>query len=205
MAKTKDVKTEVKIIAAAKKIFMQHGMTGARMQQIADEAGINKALLHYYFRSKDRLFFIVFKEALKELIPNLLRAFESEGDVFDRIKRFIYAYLELLDINPYIPGFVLHELNHRPGELTAMLYEINPDITTVIEDVQREIDNGTIRAESATHLFINIISLCVFPIVAKPMVTGFLLKEKDIAYEQFIEQRKSAVVNFVINSIKPVS
>ena len=65
----RDVSTEQKIREAARKVFQAKGMHGARMQDIADTAGINKALLHYYFRSKDQLFEAIFKEALQQLIP----------------------------------------------------------------------------------------------------------------------------------------
>ena len=84
--KKKDSTTEEKILAAAKKIFVQKGMAGARMQDIADEAGINKALLHYYFRNKEKLFEVIFLAAAERLFPRINRIFEADMPLFERIE-----------------------------------------------------------------------------------------------------------------------
>src|SRR6185437_7301913 len=89
MVKNKKEKTaEEKILDAAKKVFVTKGMAGARMQDIADEAGINKALLHYYFRSKEKLFEMIFAEAAEKLFPKINAIFESDVPLFEKIERF---------------------------------------------------------------------------------------------------------------------
>jgi AcrR family transcriptional regulator len=114
MVANKDSNTEEKIVQAAEKVFIEKGMAGARMQQIADEAGINKALLHYYYRSKEKLFSIVFRTAIRALIPNLIKSYNSrEGDFQFKIRKFVDTYLTMMEKNPHIPGFVIHELNNR--------------------------------------------------------------------------------------------
>ena len=93
MTKTKDTTTEATILNAAKSIFQRKGMDGARMQEIANEAGINKALLHYYYRSKQLLFEAVFKNAFKLLAPQLKKVLNSDDSLNDKIKNFTKNYI----------------------------------------------------------------------------------------------------------------
>ncbi len=203
MKEKKDINTEEKIIRAAKKVFMQHGMAGARMQCIADEAGINKSLLHYYFRSKEKLFSIVFQKAVKESIPQIVKAFNADAHLFDKIRRFVREYLEFIGENPYLPMFIMHELASRPEHLKELLESIKIDIDFITKNIEDEIEKGTIIPIKPSHLMINIISLCVFPVVAKPMMAKFFIPDgNNDAYDQFLEERKKMVADFVINSIK---
>ena len=89
----KDATTQEKILEAAKKVFVRQGMSGARMQDIADEAGINKALLHYYFRNKELLFEVIFNEAAAELFPKINFIFESDMPLFEKIENFVGEYI----------------------------------------------------------------------------------------------------------------
>lgn len=203
MVANKDSNTEEKIVQAAEKVFIEKGMAGARMQQIADEAGINKALLHYYYRSKEKLFSIVFRTAIRALIPNLIKSYKSgEGDFQFKIRKFVDTYLTMMEKNPHIPGFVIHELNNRPDELIKMLSELNIDISFIIKDIEAEIAKGTIKPIEPTHLMMNIVSMCIFPIVARPMVTGIFFQGDKNAYKEFIKSRKDHVADFIIDSIK---
>lgn len=202
MVSKKDINTEGKIVEAAEKVFIENGMAGARMQQIADEAGINKALLHYYYRSKEKLFSIVFRTAIKALLPNLIKSFKTEGDFFDRLHVFVESYLNIIEKNPHLPGFVIHELNHRPEQLIQTIAELDIDIQFIIDDIHAEIEKGRIINIPPKHLIVNVISLCIFPVVARPMVTGVLFKGNKEEYKAFLKERKTNVADFVINSIK---
>lgn len=113
--------TEEKILEAAKTVFLAKGMDGARMQEIADEAGINKALLHYYFRSKERLFEAIFSHIVKFAFPEITRIIASEEPVVVKIERVIDAYLGLLLKHPFIPGFIMKELSRDPSGLFKMI------------------------------------------------------------------------------------
>src|ERR1044072_5809634 len=103
--------TEEKIVTAAKKVFLAKGLAGARMQDIADEAGINKALVHYYFRNKEKLFEVIFTEAALKLFPKINIIFESDGTLFEKIRLFVAEYITVMSENPYLPMFVLNEIN----------------------------------------------------------------------------------------------
>jgi AcrR family transcriptional regulator len=203
MIEKQDSNTEEKIILAAEKVFIENGMAGARMQQIADEAGINKALLHYYYRSKEKLFEIVFKTAIKMLVPNLVNAYKSgDGDFFTRLRKFIDSYITIIEKNPHIPAFVIHEVNHRPDQLTNMLAELNVDISFIINDINAAIDAGDMRPINPYDLMINVISLTIFPVVARPMITGIIFKGDKKGYKEFMKHRRNVVADFIINSIR---
>ncbi|MBP8792594.1 MAG: helix-turn-helix transcriptional regulator, partial [Lutibacter sp.] len=100
MKTEKDNTTESTILNAAKSIFQRKGMDGARMQEIADEAGINKALLHYYYRSKQLLFEAVFKSAFSMLAPQLNKVLNSDDSLNDKIKGFTKNYISFTIKHP---------------------------------------------------------------------------------------------------------
>ncbi len=100
-----DEPAEQRILSAAKKVFINKGMTGARMQDIADAAGINKALLHYYFRSKEKLFETIFKEAVQGFLPRVNQIFESNKTIFEKIEMFCKEYIDQIRKTPYLPIF----------------------------------------------------------------------------------------------------
>src|ERR1700759_4757996 len=110
----KDLSTEEKILSAAKKVFLTKGMDGARMQDIADEAGINKALLHYYFRSKDKLFEQIFLDVAGALLPRIFAILESDRGLFEKIESFCDEYISQLIETPYVPIFILNEIHRQP-------------------------------------------------------------------------------------------
>ena len=108
---------EQEIFHTAEEVFHERGYDGARMQEIADRAGINKAMLHYYFRSKDRLFQTVFVAALGRILPHVVEPLASDLPLGLKIRRFVETYIDQLQRHPKIPGFVITELNRHPERL----------------------------------------------------------------------------------------
>lgn len=195
--------TEEKIIQAAEYEFVDRGFSGARMQAIADKAGINKALLHYYFRSKQKLFEVIFKTAFKLFIPKILGIFSNNDlDFFEKIRSFVSAYIDLIRKNPHIPGFIIHELSSNQSSLMKIIGEIKPDITPIKKQIQDEIDKGTIIDIDPNQLILNILSMTIFPIVAAPMIKLILVNGSEEEYNALIESRKQHVADFVIKAIK---
>ncbi|MCK5029530.1 MAG: TetR/AcrR family transcriptional regulator [Bacteroidales bacterium] len=199
--------TEGKILDAAKEVFQQKGMTGARMQEIADKAGINKALLHYYYRTKEKLFEKVFNIAFSIFIPRMQKIMLSEKPVLAKIEYFIENYVDLLTKHPYIPGFVINELNRNP-QILVNIFEKNIHIkeNKLFEkfdtQIQAEVQKGIIKPIDTRNLMTNVIALCVFPIVARPIIQGIMFDNDKKQYDAFLKQRKDFVKEFIINSIK---
>lgn len=198
----KDKSTEQRILDAARQVFMAKGLAGSRMQEIADQAGINKAMLHYYFRNKDQLFNAIFAEAAGKIMPRLHEIIHSNTPLFEKIEQFTDHYITTILANPLMPAFVLNELNQNPEQLANKLFgSMKPDTTPLLKQINEEIAAGKIRPVAPIQLVVNIMALCVFPFVGKP-----LLKEvmgiPDEMYTQFLESRKQHVAQFVINAIK---
>jgi len=198
----KEQNTEEKILEAAKKIFLKEGMAGARMQDIADEAGINKAMLHYYFRSKEKLFEKIFTELSQHFFPRLVRIFESDYSLFRKIESFVAEYIDQMRQTPYLPIFVLNEVNRQPEAfIKKMMGDRKPPIKKFIDDVQAEAKKGVIKPVNPLQLLLNIISLCVFPFVARPMFQLVTNIDKAM-FDKILEQRKDEVSKFIIAAIK---
>ncbi|MBI3138913.1 MAG: TetR/AcrR family transcriptional regulator [Sphingobacteriales bacterium] len=199
----KDKTTEEKILAAAKKIFVQQGMAGARMQDIADEAGINKALLHYYFKNKEQLFEVIFMEAAGRLFPRINEIFLSDQPLFEKIERFCSEYITIVLENPYLPLFVLNEINRDPDYFLGKVWKGKnvPQPEKFLAQIEKEVAKGTIRRISPLNLLMNLISMTIFPFVAKPMF------QKNLGLDEWqfratMEQRKKEIPKFIIDAIK---
>ena len=198
----KEQNTEEKILSAARKVFLKQGMAGARMQDIANEAGINKAMLHYYFRNKEKLFEKIFTELSQHFFPRLVKIFESDESLFSKIELFIAEYIDQMRQTPYLPIFVLNEVNRQPETfIKKMLGNRKPPVKKFIDDVQEEVKKGVIKPINPLQLLLNIISLCVFPFVARPMFQLVTNIDKTV-FDMILEQRKGEVSKFIIDAIK---
>ena len=202
MKKGKDENTEEQILEAAKNVFQTKGMDGARMQEIADKAGINKAMLHYYYRSKQLLFEAVFKNVFSLLAPQLNAILNDDSSIEEKVKNFTFNYISFISKHPYLPNFIIQELNRNPEFILQMKDSKGfPNLAKFKEQVDREVEKGSIKPISAEQLFINILALNIFPFVAKPLIMAFSNVDSK-AYKQLMEDRKTEVADFIINSIK---
>lgn len=201
--KKKDSTTEEKILAAAKKIFVQKGMAGARMQDIADEAGINKALLHYYFRNKEKLFEVIFLAAAERLFPRINRIFEADMPLFEKIEEFCEEYITIVMENPYLPLFVFNEITQDPEYFLSKVWpgKTQPHPEKLLAQIEKEVRKGTIRNISPLHLLLNLISMTIFPFVAKPLFQKNMGVD-DLQWRSIMEQRKKEIPQFIIHAIK---
>lgn len=174
--------TELKIVVSAEKLFYQKGKAGTSMQDIADDAGINRTLLNYYFRSKDLLFEAVFKKALGSLVPSVASMFSSDIPFKDLVPKIIHTIIDEMTAHPQIPIFVLQELSSNPERMPQLMRElgINPEL--VIQKVEDQ--------EHFLQLIMNLISLCIFPFAARPLVTSVLYNGDNDAFVAAMNQRK---------------
>jgi len=202
MIKTDKENTEEKILNAAKKVFVTKGSDGARMQEIADEAGINKSLLHYYYRSKEKLFAAVFKFAFKKFAPNLMGIFENESDIFTKITSFIHSYIDIINKNPFIPLFIINEVSKKnAGFVGAVIKNSGMNIDLFEKEIKKEIKKGTIKQVDHRQLIVNILALCVFPFIGRPIIQKVVFEDNENQYDDFLKSRKEEVSNLIINSI----
>jgi len=201
--KAKDKNTEERILEAASRVFLKKGMAGARMQIIADEAEINKSLLHYYYRSKDKLFLEVFRLAIRDFVPGIRGIIFSGMSVQEKLDHFIHQYMDVLLTKPFVPMFILQEIHRDPERLFNIFWEEGIQPAEILREFEHSIEQGDIRPFNPRHLIINVLSLCIFPVAARPMMQRMFFENDGEAYQQFLYERKKVISEFVINAIKP--
>jgi AcrR family transcriptional regulator len=203
-APEQSIAAEERILEAATKIFREKGREGARMQEIADAAGINKALLHYYFRSKDLLFERVFIESARLFFSRLNEVLQSDVDIFQKITRLCEAYISLSVENPFIPVFVIGEMNRSQDIFISKMFtatQSRPDYSIFKLQLNTAAAEGIIRPVAPHHLIMNILGLCVFPVISKPMMQFNMgIGEKE--FIAMMEERKRLVPELIISSLK---
>lgn len=202
VTKKTEQNTEEVIMEAANEIFQQKGMDGTRMQEIADKAGINKAMLHYYYRSKDLLFEAVFNKAFALIAPQMNKVLNDDSTIEEKIRNFTYHYTNFIAKHPYIPNFVFHEMNRNP-EFFEKIKKANgfPSLEKFNQQVANEVERGILNPIDGDQLFINLVSLNLFPFVAKPLIKG-ILRANDQEFKELIKLRSVLVADFIISSIK---
>ena len=207
MAKTAatDSQTRLKIFRAASDIFEEKGYEGARMQEIADRAGINKALLHYYFRSKDQLFMSVFQVLLKKMFERIMTIVTADITFREKIRQFIDHHIDFLNKNPKLPIFLLNEVARNPS-VAAELKETFPYeeiLDLIYEKHAKELKGYGIKKSDMPQLMITVVSMSVFPYAARDMIALMMPQMHDNRrFKTFMDERKEFATDFILNSLK---
>lgn len=208
---TRDQQTQNRILEAASEVFLHRGTTGARMQEVADEAGVNKALLHYYFGSKEQLAEAVFHRAAQQLVPPVIEALQSEAPLREKVRRAVSIYLSVLPHAPELPPYMLSEMHFHPERMERLVAMLTGGDARTLSDrvfgvlgpqIDEAVALGTLRPISPRQLVVNIISLCVFPFAARPLLT-MLLGGEDKNFDAFIEERADVLADFILGAIEP--
>ncbi len=195
--------TEDKILDAATEVFLEKGMEGSRMQEIADSAGINKALLHYYFRNKEKLFDAILSKIMNIAFPQIGKVLFSDLPFTQKVENVIDIYIQLLLKHPQLPSFLIKEMNRNGSLLFQFIEKQQFKLAPIIDAIEAAMDRGEIIKMPPKHLIVNIISLCVFPFAARPMVKNVACNGDDKLLQEFLKERKKEVKAFVIRAIQP--
>jgi TetR/AcrR family transcriptional regulator len=197
-----DRQTEEKIFEAATDVFVDKGMDGARMQDIADHAGINKALLHYYYRTKDQLFNAVFEMIAKKIFKKFAPVFDENLTFEEKIRFFFKEHISFLQENPRLPGFLLNEVNRHPERIKKILRTVDFDNIwlKLYEQHKEELEKYNITQASMPQLMISIAAISVFPFAARGIIEG-ILEKIGVDFDVYIEERKEFAAEFVIRAI----
>jgi AcrR family transcriptional regulator len=198
------VDTEQHILETARKHFVRNGFAGARMQEIADEAGINKAMLHYYFRTKQQLYERITGHVLDQLLPGFAGAIDAEGTVLAKIERMVHVYVSTLTAHPDIPLFIISELSQKRENLAIELQKrahYFPVLRQFFLQMSQEMEAGKIRKIEPIHLLLNIVGMCVFPFIAKP-IFHHIIGVPEAAFDALMKQRAAVIVEFVRQALR---
>lgn len=192
-----NLSTEEKILVAARTVFTRKGYEATKTRDIAEEADINIASLHYYYRSKEKLFEIIAGEALSKMSQSMDLILNNENPLHEKIRQFVPMYIEVLKQNPYLPMFIFSEMQHNADKLSKQMGNTHTLIILKAQ-LERMIEEKVIRPISVGNFMSNIIGLTVFPFMGKPI----LKLKADLSEEDFLEmleERKTMVSDMIIN------
>jgi AcrR family transcriptional regulator len=194
--------TREKLIETAKELFLTKGVDRVGVREIASKAGINLSLMNYYFRSKEKLFETIFEMLIKDKAIVLRQILDSDKPLDDKIKEYVYTYIDILVEDPLLVSFVLsvvHRNNDKIGQMKAILNLYNSDI--FVAQLQAEIEAGRIKSIDPEQFFVSMISLILFPFSIKPLIAD-RNKLDDRATKLFLIERKKAVYEMLISSTR---
>ncbi|GAA0193810.1 TetR/AcrR family transcriptional regulator [Fulvivirga kasyanovii] len=200
----KSIKTEEKILESASEVFREKGFNGARMREIADTAGINKGLLHYYFKTKDALFEAVFKMAFRQVISRIHRILETDASLDDKIDQIVDTHLGMILKNPSLPNFVISELNKDADRFIQRNISQKEKFifAKFMALVEREAEAGRIKKIDARQLLMNIISMIIFPVLGRPVMQVIFGTDNE-EFGKLLLDRKQHIKQFVKDALKP--
>ena len=198
-----DKQTEEKIFEAATDVFIDRGMDGARMQDIADHAGINKSLLHYYYRTKDHLFNAVFEKITGQMFKKFAPVLDENLSLEEKIRFFFKEHIAFMQKNPRLPSFILNEIHRNPQRIKKMIQsiDINKLWTTLEAQHKEELKKYNITKENIPQFMTTVAGMSVFPFAAKPIISS-IMEKMGYNFDDYIEERKEYAADFVINAIK---
>ena len=206
----RDGDTEQRILQAARSVFIRRGTSGARMQEIAAEAGVNQALLHYYFRSKQRLAEAVFREAAGRLVPAVLRLLSSDAPLEQKVEGFVHLYIDTVREQPFLPGYILAELHQHPERVRGLQEAIGlqPAVVakTLLTKLRTQLEEGAksgkLRRIAPEQFVVSLLALTVFPFAARP-VLDLALGMNDDGFGRFLDQRRAELPAFILSALRP--
>lgn len=198
-----EVQTEALIKETAKALFFQKGVLNATTQEIADEAGVNRALIHYYFRSREQLVDTLLEEAVNEKRDRIRSILASERPFREKILLYIDAVVDQGLKYPHLENFIITETARHPDKMKILCPKDRVKSSDIIrKDLDEEIQKGLIQPVSAEHFIINLLSLCNYPLLAKTVVQN-MHGMSDTAYRKFLQDRKDIIYQTLFNEPAP--
>lgn len=199
--------TEDRIFEAALRVFARKGRDGARMQEIADAAEINKAMLHYYFRDKASLYEAVFDYVFGQIVASFGEAME-EADSFEAtLRAFVDGYVEFVSGHLDVMRLMVNEmlagapvLRERARRFMHESERVPP--RRFLVRLQQAVERGEVRAVDPAHTMVTVIAACVFSLLAHPLVV-FLFPEGLGDRTTYVEARKAHVFDVLYHGLKP--
>ena len=198
--------TETRILQAAEKEFFEKGYAGARTASIAEAAGVTHAMLHYYFRTKDKLFEQIVAGKINMLGDIILSAIgDGNLPLEERIRQGVERHFDFIAANRDLPRFIVNEVLSRPNHIEIMKRNALHVVNNLLSSLQGEIDEyaarGLCRKVDARMLLIDIVSLNVFPFMAAPIVYS-AIGDYYSNYDEFLAMRKKENVETILNKLK---
>lgn len=202
----KEINMEEKILEVAERLFLDKGFAKTSTTEIAKEAGCNHAMVHYYFRTKEKLFLKIFENKIAILATAFYDADNQTGSFEEKLKKKISAHFDILAQNPKLPMLALSELTSTPERINLakkVFGNIPQNIFRALDlDLKEEIAKGRIRPITSQDLLMNIISLNIFLFISLPLFKKIIeIPEEET--QTYIEHRKQEIIETILKSLKP--
>jgi AcrR family transcriptional regulator len=197
--------TESRILDAAHSVFVRQGTRAASLKDIAQEADVNQALLHYYFRDKKTLADTVFEQVASDFIPQIQEVFVAEQPIEEKVETIVQKYMGLIRENPYLPLYIVGELNQNPEEMKQRIRSMGiapfHKLDQLDRQLQEKTEAGELRSISAEQFVVNLLSLCIFPFIARPLIETMFDMDDD-AFEDFLQQRAEEIPRLFLSGLR---
>jgi AcrR family transcriptional regulator len=206
-----DADTESRILDAAHAVFMRRGTAGARMTEIAREARVNHALVHYYFRTKQRLAEAVFRRAIAQFFPVMIGVLASDAPIEEKVRRVATAQIDMLLQNRDLPAYLIAELNHDPEraeQLVSSMAGTSPSnlrtrlFGTLGKQLEQGARDGTLKPITPQAFVLNLVSLVVYPFAARPLVIA-IMGQDEATFIAMMQRRKTELPEFFLAALRP--
>lgn len=197
---------ERKILAAAKEVFMQKGLEATSMSDIAKQAGISRTLLHYYFRTKEKLFREIFRSVVDGFMPQLGEIVRGNASVREKVEKFVDGYIDLLSSVPLSPHFIINEMYRDPEGIVALFLSVEGEhgnIAYALDLLEKHAKEKKIRDFDAQHFCLSLYSQCVFPFVLSPVLKSAIFDADPKRYAEFLERLKKNIKRTAISRLYP--
>lgn len=204
IASPQDRETAERILDAAHAVFLRKGTAKSRTQEIADEAGVNKALVHYYFGTKDRLADAIFERALGTLAPLMFGILGDENrSIEQKVRDIVREQIDFHSARPYLAGYLISEMHAEPERVAAVMTRRGgPPRDVLRRQIREAVEAGTMRPISAEQFIVNMMGLLIFPFALRPGLSA-LLGIKPSGWAAFMEERKRLLPEFVLAGLRP--
>lgn len=200
---SESVQTEKLIKDKARELFFQRGLLHATTQEIADEAGVNRALIHYYFKSREQMLETLLDETLEEKRNNVRNILSSDLPFREKIARYIDVVVDYGIKYPYLENFIISETARNPQRFKDYCDRNKSKTTDLIrKQLEDEIRLGKLSPIGVEHFMVNLSALCNYPLLAKPVLQA-IHGMTDSAYQKFLKQRKQIIYTTIFREEMP--
>jgi TetR/AcrR family transcriptional regulator len=199
-----DRETADRILDAAHAVFLRKGTANSRTQEIADEAGVNKALVHYYFGTKAALADAIFERAFGTLAPLMFGILADENrSIEQKIRDIVREQIDFHSARPYLAGYMVSEMHAEPARVAALMAKRgSPPRDVLRRQIRQAVKAGVMRPISAEQFIVNMMGLLVFPFALRPGLSALLGIEPG-GWAAFMEERKRLLPEFILAGLRP--
>jgi AcrR family transcriptional regulator len=203
----KEINTEQLILEAAEAEFLEKGYGNAKTVSIAERAGVSHSMLHYYFRTKENLFQMIFRQKI-QVLSQLVEGVDIQCLPFsDTVRLFMESQFNIIRQNPKLPHFVLNEIVVNKENFNMLFEAVNPKITEILGKLEKmltkEIEKGAVRPVKFLDFIMNIISINVSTFLFLTVMEQIFPNVNEKMKEMYLDERRESNVQFILNSLRP--